>query len=87
MRTVYRHPVRGGDDVYLCVDAGALNGVSKDELLSSDIYSPVAGHFQERPLAPEIGSIARGEYKTKQPPAIIGTVATDPTLRVPSLHV
>jgi hypothetical protein len=53
---------------------GALNGVGKDELLSSDIYSPVSGYFQELPLVPEVESVARGEYKSKQPPAIVGTL-------------
>jgi ADP-ribosyl-[dinitrogen reductase] hydrolase len=66
----------------LCIDAcryyaalilGALNGVGKDELLSSEIYSPVPGYFQRCPLAPEIDAIARGEYKAKQPPDIVGS--------------
>jgi hypothetical protein len=56
---------------------GALNGVGKEELLSSNVYSPAVGYFEEHPLVPEIDSIARGEYKTKQPPDIVGT-ATSP---------
>lgn len=55
------------------ITTGALNGVGKDELLSSEIYSPVPGYFQRCPLAPEIDAIARGEYKAKQPPDIVGT--------------
>ena len=51
---------------------GAMNGVSKQELLSAQ-YSPVEGFWQRSPLAPGIGSVADGSFKTKQPPAIRGT--------------
>lgn len=50
--------------------------MGKEELLSSDIYSPAVGYFEEHPLVPEIDSIARGEYKTKQPPDIVGTATS-----------
>jgi ADP-ribosylglycohydrolase len=51
---------------------GALNGASKDELLS-DHYSPTAGYWEEQPLCPEIMAIARGSYQNNEPPIIKGT--------------
>jgi ADP-ribosyl-[dinitrogen reductase] hydrolase len=65
----------------LCVDAcrylgalivGAVNGASKDELLSV-IYSPVTGYWDRRPLVPEIAAIAGGSFKKKNPPVIKGS--------------
>jgi len=64
-----------------CVDAcrymgglivGAVNGVSKDEILS-DMYCPVSGYLTNHPLCPEIADIAHGSFKQKEPPAIRGT--------------
>lgn len=52
--------------------AGAANGAGKDELLSEG-YSPVAGHFDEHPLVPEIDEIAAGSFKRREPPEIQGT--------------
>ena len=51
---------------------GAVQGVSKDELLS-DHYTPVTGAWDEAPLAPRIDEIAGGSFKHKQPPEIRGT--------------
>jgi ADP-ribosylglycohydrolase len=51
---------------------GALQGASKEELLS-DHYSPAPGYWRQRPLAPEISEIAGGSFKQRQPPAIEGT--------------
>jgi ADP-ribosyl-[dinitrogen reductase] hydrolase len=51
---------------------GALNGVTKDELLSTR-YCLVPGAFDADPLAPEIDAVARGSFKEKEPPAIRGT--------------
>lgn len=51
---------------------GAVNRVSKDELLS-ERYSPVPGYWAESPLAPEIDEIARGSFKHREPPEIRGT--------------
>ena len=51
---------------------GAVNGVSKDELLS-ERYSPVPGYWTESPLAPKIDEIARGSFKRREPPEIRGT--------------
>jgi ADP-ribosyl-[dinitrogen reductase] hydrolase len=51
---------------------GALNGVSKAELLS-DHYSPVPGSWEENPLIEEIDEIASGSFKSKNPPEIIGS--------------
>jgi ADP-ribosyl-[dinitrogen reductase] hydrolase len=50
---------------YVALILGALNGRSKDELLSPGFY---AGQ-----LVPEIAEIAAGSYKRKNPPAIAGT--------------
>jgi ADP-ribosylglycohydrolase len=63
-----------------CVDAcryfgglltGAVNGVSKDDLLSPN-YSPVPGEWERQPLHPEIAAVAAGSFKSKKPPAIRG---------------
>lgn len=51
---------------------GALNGASKEELLSPN-YSPVEGYWDKHPLCKEIAEIAAGSFKTKEPPAIRGT--------------
>ena len=51
---------------------GALNGASKDELLSTR-YAPVPRYWHDHPLHPAIDEIARGSFKWKQPPAIKGT--------------
>lgn len=51
---------------------GALNGVSKDALLS-DHYAAVPGYWQANPLCPEIDLVAAGSFKHRQPPEIRGT--------------
>ena len=43
---------------------GALNGVSKEELLS-DNYSPVKNYYQQHPQCAELRSLTRGDYKAK----------------------
>ena len=50
---------------------GALNGASKEELLS-DYYAPIPSYWDERSLHSGIAEIAKGSYKRKQPPAIVG---------------
>jgi ADP-ribosyl-[dinitrogen reductase] hydrolase len=53
---------------------GALEGRSKEELLSSFFYpAPDEPYWKRHPLAPEIAEIASGSFKQKQPPAIVGT--------------
>lgn len=52
--------------------AGAVYGVSKEELLS-ERYSPVPGYWREHPLAPEIDEVAAGSFKRRQPPEIRGS--------------
>ena len=47
--------------------AGALNGVSKDELLGQDYFD------ESGPLVEEVEQIARGSFKVKKPPDIKGT--------------
>jgi ADP-ribosylglycohydrolase len=51
---------------------GALSGVAKEELLSA-YYCPVHAYWEKYPLAPEIGEIAAGSFRRKDPPDIAGT--------------
>jgi ADP-ribosyl-[dinitrogen reductase] hydrolase len=51
---------------------GAVNGVSKDELLSNH-FSPLPGYWTEHPLIDKIDEIAAGSFKQRNPPAIQGT--------------
>jgi ADP-ribosyl-[dinitrogen reductase] hydrolase len=51
---------------------GALGGASKEEPLSP-MYAPWPGVWSEHPLVPEIEAIARGSFRTKEPPAIRGS--------------
>ena len=51
---------------------GAVNGVSKEELLS-ERYSPVPGYWEAHPLVPEIDEVAAGSFKWREPPIIKGT--------------
>lgn len=51
---------------------GAVNGVSREELLSSH-YSPIPGYWEENPLVEEIDEIAAGSFKHREPPEIKGT--------------
>lgn len=65
----------------LCSDAckyysgliiGALNGISKEELLSK-LYSPIKDYWIENKLSKEIEEVAKGSFKEKEPPEIIGS--------------
>ena len=65
----------------VCVDAcrhmagiivGALHGTPKEELLA-ERYCPVPGCWDQKPLCPEIGEIAAGSFKHRQPPKIKGS--------------
>ncbi|NPV52394.1 MAG: ADP-ribosylglycohydrolase family protein [Firmicutes bacterium] len=51
---------------------GALNGESKDRLLSEH-YSPIPGLWENKPLAPEVDKVASGSFKRRSPPQIHGT--------------
>jgi ADP-ribosyl-[dinitrogen reductase] hydrolase len=51
---------------------GALNGTSKEELLS-DHYCPVPAYWDKNPLVEEIDEIASGSFKRRNPPEIIGS--------------
>ncbi|MEW5920982.1 MAG: ADP-ribosylglycohydrolase family protein [Bacillota bacterium] len=51
---------------------GAVNGASKDELLSPR-YSPLPGYWEEHPLVEEIDEVASGSFKKRQPPEIRGS--------------
>lgn len=63
-----------------CIDAcrylaglivGLLDGEPKDKVLS-DLYCPIEGCWEENPLHSEIEEVARGSFKHKQPPEIVG---------------
>ena len=51
---------------------GALQGRSKDELLSAT-FCPVPGLWTDAPLAPKIAAVAAGSFKVKDPLAIRGS--------------
>lgn len=51
--------------------AGALEGVSKEELLS-DRYCPLAGYWRDHALSDDIDAVARGSFRRKEPPEIRG---------------
>jgi ADP-ribosylglycohydrolase len=51
---------------------GALNGASKEELLS-DHFSPILGYWEENPLVAQIAEIAAGSFKHRAPPVIAGS--------------
>ena len=51
---------------------GAVQGVSKEELLS-DRYSPVEKYWQKNRLVREIDKIAAGSFKQRKPPEIEGS--------------
>jgi ADP-ribosyl-[dinitrogen reductase] hydrolase len=50
---------------------GALQGASKEELLS-DHFAPAPGLWDEEPLAPRIAEIAAGSFRRREPPEIRG---------------
>jgi ADP-ribosyl-[dinitrogen reductase] hydrolase len=53
---------------------GALEGLSKEALLSSFFYPDPDGQYWKRhPLSSEIAEIADGSFKRKEPPAIVGS--------------
>ncbi|HET7459607.1 MAG TPA: ADP-ribosylglycohydrolase family protein [Longimicrobium sp.] len=52
--------------------AGAVRGVAKNELLG-EMYAPVDGYWEAHPLCPEIDEVARGAFRAKSPPEIIGS--------------
>ena len=51
---------------------GALNGASKEEILSPG-YSPVPGLWAQKPLHPLVAEVANGSFKRRQPPEIVGS--------------
>lgn len=69
-RTTHGHPAAiDACRYFAALLLGALRGVSKEELLSPR-YTPVPGHWDSRPLVPEIDQVAQGSFKWKEPPAI-----------------
>ncbi|HOG48386.1 MAG TPA: ADP-ribosylglycohydrolase family protein [Anaerolineae bacterium] len=51
---------------------GAVNGASKEELLSGH-YAPVPRCWRREPLAPEVQQVAVGSFKRREPPEIHGS--------------
>ena len=65
-----------------CVDAcryfaaliiGAVQGKSKEEILSAQ-FTPIAGLWDEEPLAEKVAEIALGSFKSPRPPEISGAI-------------
>lgn len=50
----------------------ALRGESKSGLLGRE-YSPVEGYFEAEPLVEVVAEVARGSYREKEPPEIVGS--------------
>ena len=72
-RTTHGHPAAISACQYLAsLIWGAVNGVSKDELLSP-LYSPVPGFWERNPLHPGIRKVANGSFLQRDPPAIKGS--------------
>src|SRR5262249_29566319 len=57
---------------YAGLIVGALGGASKETLLSP-AYHPFQGSWTNRALHSEIWEVAKGSYKSKEPPEIRGT--------------
>ncbi len=51
---------------------GLIAGATKEQVLGP-MYCPVDGLWDSEPLAPKVLAIAKGSFKTKQPPDIRGT--------------
>lgn len=51
---------------------GALSGATKEQLLATSPFEPVASIWQREPLHPEIAEVAAGSFRHKEPPAIRG---------------
>ena len=72
-RTTHGAPTAVGACRYLgALIVGAVNGLSKDELLA-ERFAPVPGYWRKHPLVPEIDEIAAGSFKHRNPPAIKGS--------------
>jgi ADP-ribosylglycohydrolase len=57
---------------YASLIVGAINGVSKEKLLSNR-YELVPGMWKREPLTPKIDEIASGSFKKLNPPEIMGS--------------
>lgn len=69
------HGTRSSSDAcryYAGLIVGALQGVSKDELLGAEPFNPTIEGWADSDLDPEVLAVARGSYRTKQPPEING---------------
>ena len=71
-KTTHAHPKVVDSCKYMGgIICGAVNGVSKEELLSKR-YSSVESYFDENPLNPEVDEVACGSFKYRDPPEIRG---------------
>ncbi|HEX7242238.1 MAG TPA: ADP-ribosylglycohydrolase family protein [Longimicrobiaceae bacterium] len=52
--------------------AGAVSGASKEEILGT-MYAPLGGYWESHPLAPEVEEVARGSFRHREPPQIVGS--------------
>jgi ADP-ribosylglycohydrolase len=52
--------------------AGAVNGATKEELLS-ERYSPAVNYWRQHPLVPDVDEVAAGSFKHREPPQIQGS--------------
>ena len=69
------HGTRSSTDAcryYAGLIVGALQGVSKDELLGAEPFNPTDDGWTDSDLDPEVLAVADGSYRTKQPPEING---------------
>ena len=51
---------------------GALHGVGKENLLAPS-FCPVAGLWDQEPLAPGVAAVAEGSFRRREPPEIRGS--------------
>jgi len=51
---------------------GALRGETKETLLA-ELYCPIPGIWDQRPLDPAVAAVASGSFQRKEPPALRGT--------------
>lgn len=72
-RTTHGAPVAVDACRYLAaLLVGAVQGVSKEELLSP-AYCPIPDYWRQHPLVPDLAEVAAGSFKRRQPPEIRGT--------------
>jgi ADP-ribosyl-[dinitrogen reductase] hydrolase len=58
---------------------GAVNHFPKEDLLSN-LFTPIRGYWNKKPLCDSINEIAKGSFKNKEPPEIKSELYTPKTL-------